>query len=207
MNSALPIYPEIPEENDVVKKKVSRVIMPNIPPFHTPSPLKSGELSRVSTKVMNDVKNEIAKEDTRQTIEQETKLRSLTKKSHHILFKCRSVFPFDLFPDEISIEPSQINISVKTFFFTSHLLTIPIKNIADVHLQTTPFFASLKFIDRTFVENSFEINFLIIHDAERVRKIVQGLIIASAEDINVDKIDTDTLKEQVEQLGNMHQIE
>lgn len=198
------IYPERPERDKAVQQKIRRVVVPKL---QKQTAQKLPVLPKVPPAEMKKVKEEVAKEDAKVSFEQELKLKKLTNKSQHILYKCKSVFPFDLFPDEISIEPSQVNISVRTFFYTNHLLTIPVKNISDIHLQTTPFFASLKFIDRTFVENSFEIDYLKIHDAERVRKIVQGLIIASAEKIDVDKIDTQTLKEQAEQLGNMHQME
>lgn len=157
--------------------------------------------------VIRKVKKDIEETASKQTIEEEEKLKKLTRKSHHVLFHCESVFPFDFFPDKITIEPTQINIYQKTFFLTEHLLTIPVQNISDIHVQTSIFFASLMFIDRSFAENTITINWLKKEDAFTVRKIVQGLIIATTQKIDVEKIDSETLKNQVVQLGNMHQIE
>lgn len=157
--------------------------------------------------MVNEVKQELAKEAVKQSLEQEERLKNLTRESQHVLYKCQTVFPFDFFPDVISIEPTQVNVRKKTFYGTDHLLTIPIKNISDVHLQTTPFFSSLQFVDRSYAENTLTVDYLRTADAERVRKIVQGLIIAMGEAVDVGRIKPATLKKQAEKLGNMQQIE
>lgn len=158
-------------------------------------------------RIIKAKKKEIREKETEKSIEEEEKLKQLTANSHHVLFKCSNMFPFDFFPDTLTIEPTQINIHRKTFFLTDHLLTIPIQNISDIHVQTSIFFASLLFVDRSFVENSVSLNWFRKEDAYTIRKIVQGLIIANNQNIDVEKIDTKTLKDQSEQLGRMHLIE
>jgi hypothetical protein len=40
------------------------------------------------------------------------------------------------------------------------LHTISIEDISDIFIETTPFYASLKIVDKDFVENSVEVQFL-----------------------------------------------
>lgn len=156
--------------------------------------------------LVNEVKKEVKKQAVKHALEETEKLSMLSNSSTTILFKCSSFFPFDFFPDEITIEPTQVNIRIKTFFLTSHLLTIPIKNITDIHVQTSLIFASIKIIDTSATDNTIELHWLKKQDAIRIRKIVQGLISAINEEIDVLKIDSKVLRKQSEILGNMHTI-
>jgi hypothetical protein len=153
------------------------------------------------------VREELEKEEVKKTKEEEEKLENLSKNSQKVLYKCTSVFPFDLFPDEISIEPTQINVKRKTFFFTSRLISVPIKNISDVIVQTAPLFASIKVVDQFFEENSFQIDYLKKDEAVQARKIIQGLIIASKEGVDVSRIQPDMLIKKTAKLGHMRAIE
>src|SRR5690606_18590157 len=111
------------------------------------------------------------------------------------------------FPDEITIEPTQVNASIKTFYLTRRLISVPIRNISDISVQTSIFFASITVIDKYFSDNSFTIDYLQKEEAKKFRKIVQGLIIATREDVDHSRIDTHTLKKRAEQLGKMRQLE
>ncbi len=132
------------------------------------------------------------------------KFHDLVKASNHTLFKLSSVFPFDLFTDEISIEITQINVIKRFFFLTAHLQTIPIKNVADIFVQTSVFFASLRIIDSSYIENSIQVDNLKKDDARMARIIIQGLVVANKEGINLAKISPDTLVKDIETLGKAH---
>jgi len=135
-----------------------------------------------------------------------TRFHNLVQASNHTLFKISSVFPFDLFTDEISIEITQINVIKRFFFLTAHLQTIPIKNVADIFVQTSLVFASLRIIDSSYIENSIQVDYLNKDDARMARIIIQGLIAANKEGIDLSKIPIDTLKEDIETLGKAHDV-
>jgi hypothetical protein len=142
-----------------------------------------------------------AKEQVKAQQQNEEKLDQLLSQSTHVLYKLVTVFPFDFFTDEISIGPSQIDICIRTFFMTKQMHSIPIKNIADVFIHTSLFFASLKIIDSSFIENSVTISYLKKHEAIRARDIIQGLVIASKEGIDITKVPEDVLLEKIEIIG------
>ncbi|MBP6881999.1 MAG: hypothetical protein KBC15_00405 [Candidatus Levybacteria bacterium] len=134
-------------------------------------------------------------------------LDSLVDSSQHALFTAKAVFPFDLFPDQLSIEANQINFSKKSFFSTYHIQSIPIKNVADVLLQTSIVFASLKIIDSSYIENSIKIDFLNRAEACKARRIIQGLVIAMKNGIDTSKIKVTELAQKVEKIGEAQSID
>jgi hypothetical protein len=193
------VTPEKKPAPRIVKRPVSTAL-PHNPTFG----IKEETLSAKDEK---DVQEEAKKDEVKKTKEEEEKLENLSRNSQQVLYKCRSVFPFDLFPDELSVEPTQINVKRKTFFFTNRLISVPIKNISDVIVQTAPFFASIKVVDQFFTENSFEIDYLKKGEACRARKIIQGLIIASKEGVDVSRIQPEMLVQKTARLGHMRALE
>lgn len=135
------------------------------------------------------------------------KLDKLILNSQKTLFTISSVFPFDLFPDQMSIEPTQINVSKKSFFATYHVQSIPLKNVADVFLQTSLFFATLKIIDSSYIENSVKVEYLPKDKACRARRIIMGLVIAMKEDVDLARLPVQDLALKAEQLGDAREVD
>lgn len=132
---------------------------------------------------------------------------TLVNYSQEKLYTTSSVFPFDLFPDHISIELSQVNIVKHYFFFNAHIQSIPIRNIADVFVDTSIFFASIKIIDASFIESSIQVEFLRKEDACRARCIIQGLVVAHKEGLDLSQIPISELAQKVEDLGTAGKID
>lgn len=159
-------------------------------------------LPNAPPKIVNEIKEEGIK-DTAKHVE---KLDELVAVSQNVLYKCSSFFPFDFFPDEISIEPAQVNVKQKVFFWTSQMVSIPIKNISDVIINTIPFFASMTIVDRFFRQDTVTVSFLKKDEAHQARKIIQGLVIATREGVDVSKIEVKELIRRAEALGKMQAI-
>lgn len=134
-------------------------------------------------------------------------LEDLVASTRRAIFKTRAVFPFDLFPDQLSIEPTQVNFSKKSFFLTYHLQSIPIKNVADVFLQTSIFFASLRVVDSSYIENSIEIDYLPKDHASKARRIIQGLVIATKNGVDTSKVKISELAQKAEKIGEAQSID
>lgn len=141
------------------------------------------------------------------TEEDHIKLDELVDSSQKVLFTASAVFPFDFFPDHISIEPLQVNFVKKSFFATYHVQTIPIKNIADVFLQTSLLFASIKIVDASYIENSIIVEYLRKKDACRARRIIQGLVLAMKNNIDLSTFNAKELAIKAEQLGEAREID
>jgi hypothetical protein len=149
-----------------------------------------------------------AKKESAKTEEiNKDRFHNLVKASNSTLYKLASVFPFDFFTDEISIEITQINVIKRLFFATAHLQTIPIKNVADVFVQTSILFASLRIIDSSYIENSIQVDNLKKSDAVIARRIIQGLVIANKEGIDLAKIPRSTLFSDIENLGMAQEVD
>ena len=146
-----------------------------------------------------EAKVELAKEEEKS---RET-LQEALEKANHKLLEIKNIFPFDLFPDTVSIERNQVNVVHKIFFLSERRHSIAIKDITDVFVETSIFFATLKIIDTGFVENQIKVGFLKRNDAMKARRIIQGLVIADKENIDITKLDDDKLVEKLEELGKI----
>jgi len=174
------------------RKKNQRPRVAKLPKTLSPAPQK--------------IVKEVEEEERKEAVKHEEKFEELVIVSQHVLYKCVSFFPFDLFPDEISIEPAQVNIKQKIFFWTSRMVSIPIGNISDVAISTIPFFASLTIVDRFFHQNTVTVSFLKKNEAQRARKIIQGLILANKEGVDITKVKVEELIKRAERIGKMQAI-
>lgn len=130
----------------------------------------------------------------------------IIEKKARPLFAMKAVFPFDFFPNEVSIDMKQINFVIKEFFFTSRLHSISIGNVMDVFVDMGPFFASLHIVDMSFVENKMVIPYLKRKDAVRARRIIQGLIAINAERVDIGALNHDELLRKLEELGRAKEV-
>lgn len=143
----------------------------------------------------------------KKSLEQKKRFSSLVQVSETELFRARSVFPFDFFPDEISVEATQVSLILRDFFFTETVHSLPIKNITDCILETSPFFGTIILVDVSFIQNSVTIQYLKKSDAMRVRRIIQGLMVVSKESIDLSRYNPKELREHAEKLGSAQPVE
>lgn len=136
--------------------------------------------------------------------EEEKKINALLKETDKQLFSIKGVFPFDFFPDEIAVDLTKVNILRSNFFWTKHIQSILIENIAYVNINMTPFFATMSFVDVSFERNQrIKISYLKKGEALKMRRIIQGLIIARKEGVDFSKFSKTELTAKVEELGNI----
>lgn len=134
-------------------------------------------------------------------IEEEEKLDHLLQQSNRILFQCRTVFPFDFFPDRLIVDETKVNVILKEFFATENVHGILIENIKDIQIQTSIFFASLTIIPDIYFGEPVELKYLHKRDAYEVRKIIQGIIVCQREGIDLSKLDARQVKDKVRKVG------
>ena len=158
-----------------------------------------------TTPKISEDKNEIQKTAKKELlIEQnknETQLNQMVEKSKQVLLSIKSTFPFDFFPDEITIDPTKINVVIKNFWGSGSVHSVYIQDVTDVKVESTPFFATLKLVDKAFVENKIKVSFLKKKDAYRARRILQGLVVATRDNLNLAGMDINELAKKVEELG------
>jgi len=135
------------------------------------------------------------------------KLEDLAAKSDSVLLKVSTVWPFTFFVNHIIIDPYKVNIIFREFFWSEHIHSVMVKDILDVVVDTSIFFATLTIVDQGYIENSINITYLKRDDALKARKIIQGLVIAHRQSIDLSALKPSHIKEQAEELGKVKGID
>lgn len=121
-------------------------------------------------------KQEVAQLEAKEKIIDNNIVEELVKKSNRILVTISThKFPFDFFPDSINVEESRVTVINRSFFLSSQVHSVDIKDISNVFVNTAPFFAQLVIISKTFTKNEIRIMHLWKDEAVLVRRIIEGL--------------------------------
>lgn len=122
--------------------------------------------------------------------------------SHEILVTARTVFPFTLFPDTVTLDRAKLTIAHREFFWTGEVMSIRIEDILNVTADVGPFFGSLKIYTRFFQNDKpYSVSFLRREDALRIKRILQGYVIALQKNIDCSTLPTPELAKMLDDLG------
>ncbi len=135
------------------------------------------------------------------------KLDDLIDKCDTTLLKIETVWPFVFFTNDIIIDPHKVTIVFRDFFWAEQIHSVMVRDILDVVVETSLFFATLRIVDQGYIENSININYLKKDEALEARKVIQGLVVAHRQGIDFSKLETKNLKEQVTELGKVTELE
>lgn len=136
-------------------------------------------------------------------------LLDLVEESKNVLLSIATVFPFDLFTDTITIDENKVNIIQRNFFGVYNFHSIFINDITDISLQTNLLFATLTIID----SSNFRFPIVIVirplykKDAIRARRLIQGLIAAKQERINLGHLSKSEVFREANQAGEIRGLE
>lgn len=141
------------------------------------------------------MKNHIRKkEEVSETINQ------LIKKSNR---RIMSINSFSLFPsffqNTIEVEESRIIFIFKQpFTFQSH--SVDIADISNVFIESAFFFAKMQVVSRTFIQNDITIGNLNKVEANKTRRIIEGLRTFARAKIDTSIYEIDELIQKLEEL-------
>ena len=141
------------------------------------------------------------KEKEKTTTAKKPRLVNIAIKSHEILFKANTVFPFTLFPDTVTLDREKISFATRSFFSVAKMTSVPVRDILSVEVDIGPFFGSVHTSSRFFITNPKSINWLRRKDAMQLQKLLQGYIIAHEQEINCDNIEKHKLIAMLNDLG------
>jgi hypothetical protein len=174
-------------------------------PFMTPAEMKNmdGDTKEKEKKAENT-----SREDTRKEEAKETKkdLDIIASRAEKILFKARSLFPFDFFPNTITIDANKVNIIISTFFFTETVTSILLKEIMDVRVETTLFLGKL-IID--YGPHPLKISTVYVpslwkSDALRAKEIIEGvLVLYRSENIDTTRLKPEETLDEIQEVGKV----
>ena len=133
------------------------------------------------------------KEEDKQTVS------DLIKKSNRRIISISSLFPWDFFPNTIEVEESRV-----TFIFrqllSSQSHSVDIKDISNVFIQSSLFFAKLQNVSRTFVQNDITIGHLEKNKAQRVQMVIEGLRTFAEHSIDTSNYEINELTAKIEEF-------
>ncbi|HVA10540.1 MAG TPA: hypothetical protein VNG32_00040, partial [Candidatus Dormibacteraeota bacterium] len=129
--------------------------------------------------------------------EEMVKLNAIHNKATTVLMTCRTLFPFDLFPNTLIIDYNKIDIIYRTFFRTSRTMSIPIARLNHVTVNSTFFLSTLEIDVRGFEHKPQPLSFLRTVDAHRAKDLLFGLMSAYASKIDLTRL---PLQESMEKL-------
>lgn len=141
----------------------------------------------------NKINTAIKKAEDKQIV------NDLVKKSNRLIVTISSMFPWDLFPSTIEVEEGRVTFHFRQLF-SSQSHSVDIRDISNVFIESTIFFASLQVVSRTFVQNEIKIGKLHKKKAEKVQKIIEGLRTFTENNINTSNYEIHELISKIEEL-------
>ncbi len=124
--------------------------------------------------------------------------------SRDMLFLASTVFPFTLFPDTVTVDREKVTVVNRTFFRTAEIVSIRISDVLNVTADVGPFFGSVKIQTKFFDSDNHAITFLRREDALRLKRLLQGYVIASQKEIDCDSFTAPELARLLDEIGQGH---
>jgi len=148
--------------------------------------------------------NKVTSEDKQKQSEAEAveKLEDVVEKTQNILTQAKAIFPFDLFPDFITIDRKKITVVHRSFFGVQQTISVRHSDITNVQADVGPFVGSLTITSEHFINNIQTIKYLHRRDAVAIQRLIQGMIIAHKEGIEMNDIEDGKLMSLLNELGN-----
>lgn len=131
------------------------------------------------------------------------KLSVLADLSHQVLFEAKSVYPYELWPDKITICLNRITITYKKPFSVDER-PIPIEYLNTAHVTRGMFFASLS-IETFGVEKPNPIHHLKIDEARIARRYILGLIECKKNGVNFGDYEINEIKQKLQDIGKVRE--
>ncbi len=134
--------------------------------------------------------------------ESKQELKNAISDAHEVLATATTVFPFTLFPDTVTVDRTKITVTHRTFFSVADVISIRIEDILDVAVGVGPFFGSLKITSRFFNnEMPYSLDHFWRGDAQRIKRVTQGYLVALQKKIDCTGLDTKELAGMLDKLG------
>jgi hypothetical protein len=129
-------------------------------------------------------------------------LSNTVSTSHEILFAAKTVFPFTLFPDTVSIDRTNLTIAHRAFYRLAVIVTIKIEDVLNITPNVGPVFGSLR-IATSFVDKKspYSVNYLRRDDALKVSRIIMGYKVALEQKIDTSSLSKEELVRLLDRLA------
>jgi hypothetical protein len=128
------------------------------------------------------------------------RVNDLVRKSNRRIVSISSSFPWSFFPNTVDVEESRVTFKFSQLF-SSQSHSVDIKDISNVFIESSMFFATLQVVSRTYIQNEIKIGHLDKKKAILVQRIIEGLRTFAEHDINTSNYEIDEL---ISKIGEFH---
>lgn len=126
-------------------------------------------------------------------------VNDLVKKSNRCIISISSMFPWNIFSSTIDVEEGRVTFRFSQFG-SSQSHSVDIKDISNVFIESSIFFATLQVVSRTYIQNDIKIGHLNKSKAEKVQRIIEGLRTFAENNINTSNYKIDELISKIEEF-------
>lgn len=133
---------------------------------------------------------------------EETKqvLKAAIWDSNEVLAEATTVLT--IFTDTMCIDRTMLTVTKRSFFKSAEVMSIRIEDVLNVTATVGPFFGSIKIVSRVLnTEKPFHIGLFWRKDAMRMKRILQGYVIALQGKIDCSSLSTHELANMLDKLG------
>ncbi len=139
-----------------------------------------------------------------QSIEEDAKLdqermEKLVESSNQFFFSIRTHLPFDLFPNQLIIDIHKVTMITKNLL-SKDVISIPIKDLNKVEVYNDFWAASME-LENGSQTTTISINWLKKDEARQAQALLQGLMIAYKNEINIESFPQSEILDKLETLG------
>jgi len=127
------------------------------------------------------------------------KLQDLAREARSVIFETKTVFPFDLFPNTLTICPNRITITDHGFLYSDEY-PLPIEVITGARLYKTLLFASLT-IETFGYRKPPPLKYLKTHHARLARRYILALIECRRQNIDLSYHPINELRRLLKEIG------
>lgn len=127
-------------------------------------------------------------------------LHDAIKGSNQVLAKATTALA--LFPDTMTVDRAKVTITKRSFFRAAEVMSMRIEDILNVRATLGPLFGYVKIASRVMnKDQDSTIGRFWRRDAERLKRITQGYVIALQREIDCSSLETKELAQMLERLG------
>lgn len=107
-----------------------------------------------------------------------------------------------LFPDSMIVDRAKVTITKRAFFRVAEVMSIRIEDILNATSTVGPFLGTVSIVSRVMNEDqTAHIGKFWRKDAKRLKRVIQGYVIALERGIDCTQLDVEELSGMLEKLG------
>lgn len=132
--------------------------------------------------------------------ESKRELREAIKGSNQVLASATTAMA--LFADTLTVDRAKVTITKRSFFRSAEIMSMRIEDILNVTTTLGPLLGNVKISSRVMNEDQDSlVGKFWRHDAIKLKRIIQGYVIALQREIDCSALETKELARMLEKLG------